>query len=480
MALRTGVQYIEGQAKIKHNVYINGRKVENLEDNSNTKTVLNATAKLYDLAKNPKYDEIMNVTSSITGEKASRWLHPSRSPKDLEMRAEMALLCSQKLGTCAYRCVGCDTIHAIASVTYEMDQRLSTDYHKRFIEWLKYVQENDLAVSGGVMDVKGPRDLRPGEGDPDHYVRVAEKRSDGIILRGAKIHQSGAIGADETLVIPGVSPRKGEEPYAISCAVKNSQEGITYVSQYNAMSAERDLIGDNSRLGNPLYGQRETCLMVFDNVFVPWGRVFLCGETEYARKALLRFAKQHRMSCGGSCKAGFMDLIIGATQTLIEECLGLDKAPVIRQQVTEMIKVREVSYACAIAAAFRGEEEPENSGFYLPNDALGNAAKLNTCDGFWEVMKWAGDIGGGLVVTTPSENDLDNPVTKPLLEKYLKTRCSAEKRMRMTKFLQNWVAGLHGVGTWHGAGPRQNQMIALYRDTDFEAKKRMAKELAGL
>ena len=244
MTLRTGDQYKEGQAKIKHNVYINGRKVENLEDNPNTKTVLEATAKVFDLGTEARYDEIMNVMSPLIGEKVSRNLHPSRSPRDLEMRAEMGLLCSQKLGTCNYRCVGCDAIHATAPVTYEMDQKLGTDYHKRFIEWLKYIQKSDLAVSGGVMDVKGPRDVRPGKGDPDHYVRVAEKRPDGIVLRGAKMHQSGAIGTDETLVIPGVAPRAGEEPYAVACAVRNSQEGITYISQYNAMSAEREFMGD--------------------------------------------------------------------------------------------------------------------------------------------------------------------------------------------------------------------------------------------
>jgi len=220
-------------------------------------------------------------------------------------------------------------------------------------------------------------------------------------------------------------------------------------------------------------------MMVFDNVFVPWERVFICGETDYAHRLLLRFAKQHRMTCGGSCKAGFIDLIIGATQTLIEY-LGLDKVPMIRQEITEMIKVREISYGCTIAAAYRGEEEPKGSGFYMPNDALGNAAKLNTCDGFWEVMKWAGDIAGGFVVTMPSEKELENPVTRPLLEKYLKTHGSTEDRMRMSRFLQNWIAGLHGVGTWHGAGPRQNQMIMLYRDTDLQKKKQMAKELAGL
>ena len=479
MALRTGDQYREGQAKIKHNVYINGKKVEDLDANPNTKTVLDATAKVFDLGMDPQYDEIMNGVSPLIGQKVSRNVHPSRSTRDLEMRAEMGLLTSQKLGTCNYRCVGCDAIHGTASVTYDMDQKLGTEYHKKFTEWLEYIQKNDLAVSGGVMDVKGSRDLRPGEDDPDHYVRVAEKRADGIVLRGAKLHQSGAIGADETLVIPGVAPRKGEEPYAVACAVKNSQEGITYISQYNALSAEREFIGDNSKLGNPLYGQRETCMIVFDNVFGPWEWVFVCGETDYAQMLLLRFAKQHRMTCGGSCKAGFMDLIIGATQTLIEY-LGLDRAPMIRQQITEMIKVREISYGCTVAAAYKGEEEPKGSGFYLPNDALGNAAKLNTCEGFWEVMKWAGDIAGGFVVTMPSEKDLENPVTKPLIEKYLKTRGSAQDRMRMTRFLQNWIAGLHGVGTWHGAGPRQNQMMMLYRDTDLEKKKQMAKELAGL
>lgn len=479
MALRTGEQYKEGQAKIKHNVYINAQKVENLEDNPNSKTVLDATAKVFDLGTEPQYDEIMNVISPLIGEKVSRNVHPSCSPKDLEMRAEMGLLGSQKLGTCNYRCVGCDTIHGTASVTYEMDQKLRTDYHRRFIEWLKHIQKSDLAVSGGVMDVKGPRDLRPGEGDPDHYVRVVEKRPDGIVVRGAKVHQSGAIGADETLVIPGIATRKGEEPYAVAFAVKNSQEGLTYISQYNALSAEREFMADNSKLGNPLYGQRETCLLVFDNVFVPWQRVFLCGETEYAHMLLLRFAKQHRMTCGGSCKAGFMDLIIGATQ-ILTDYLGLDKMPVIRQQITEMVKVREISYGCTIAAAYKGEEEPKGSGYYLPNDALGNAAKLNTCDGFWEVMKWAGDIAGGFAVTMPSEKELENAVTGPLVEKYLKTRASAKDRMRLTKFLQNWVAGLHGVGTWHGAGPRQNQMIALYRGTNFEKKKHLAKKLAGI
>jgi 4-hydroxybutyryl-CoA dehydratase/vinylacetyl-CoA-Delta-isomerase len=80
----------------------------------------------------------------------------------------------------------------------------------------------------------------------------------------------------------------------------------------------------------------------------------------------------------------------------------------------------------------------------------------------------------------PSEKDLDNPEIGPYVEKYLKSAVSARKRMRLAKFIQNWVAGLHGVGTWQGAGSAEAQMLTLHRIFDFESRKTMAKELAGL
>ncbi len=116
----------------------------------------------------------------------------------------------------------------------------------------------------------------------------------------------------------------------------------------------------------------------------------------------------------------------------------------------------------------------------MPDDLFGNVAKISTAQGFWQIMALAGDIAGGLVVTMPSFQELKNPITRGYVEKYLKAAASAEKRMKITKVLQNWTAGLHGPGTWHGAGSTQTQMIALHRAADLEAKKRIARKIAGI
>lgn len=479
MAIRTADEYREDVVRLRPKLYLGGKRIENLLGNPVTKTVVDAQARVFELTKDPEYEQVMTATSHLTGEKINRSLRILRSTDDLEKRAEMALLTSQKLGTCNYRCPGCDALSGLASTAWELDQDKGTEYYKRLMEYVKFLQSKDLVLSGAVTDPKGDRSKRPGEQDPDMYIHVMERRSDGIVVRGARQHQSGAYAADETLVVPGLACREGEEDYAVAFAVPNGTEGITYISQYNAFSAEREHAENIWHIGNPIYGQRETCLIVFDNVFVPWERVFMCSETEYTRRCIYRFAKIHRMNCGGACKVGFMDLIIGATR-LIAEYTGVHRASHVIEKLTNMVRVSETTHACTIAAALKGREEPPGSGIWLPDDIYGNAAKLNSSRGFWEAMALAGDIAGGITVTMPHEKDLENPETKEYVEKYMKAAVPADKRLRISKFLQHWIAGLHGVATWHGAGSAQAQMLMLYQLTDFKEKKRLAKELAGI
>lgn len=474
----TSKQYLDSMQKIKPRIFLGGKQVELLE-NPTTRSVVKANARVYELGEDPRYAEIMNAHSPYTGGLVSRNLHISTGVGDLEKRMEMARLTSQMLGTCNYRCVGSDVLNALAGVTWEMDRELGTNYHQRLIKHLTYLQENDLACSGAVTDAKGERTKRPGQQqDPDVYVHVAEKNSDGIVVRGAKVSQSGAIAAHETLVIPTMGMKPGEEQFAAAFAVPNGAPGVTYICQYTPFSAEREL-NDTRYLGNPEYGQRETSIMVFDNVFIPWDRVFLCGETKYCGKLIARFAKTHRMNCGGACKVGFIDLIIGASQ-LLAESSGVEKAPHIVDKITEMVRINETARACSVAAALKGVEEPAGSGFFQPDDIFGNAAKLSIADGFWEVMKWAGDIGGGLAVTMPSEKELENPATSEYIKKFFTASGPVTTRLRMAKFIQNWCAGLHGAGTWHGAGSPMAQKMALYSLADLEEKKKLAAALAGV
>jgi 4-hydroxybutyryl-CoA dehydratase/vinylacetyl-CoA-Delta-isomerase len=238
---------------------------------------------------------------------------------------------------------------------------------------------------------------------------------------------------------------------------------------------------DLYELGNPVFGQRETCMVIFDNVFVPWERVFHCGEVQFSGNIVARFAKTHRMTCGGTCKVGFMNQIIGASK-LIQEYKGLDKVPHINEQITEMVVLRETGRACGLAAAQKGTEDPPGSGVYLPDEVMGNVAKLNICNAFWRAMALAGDIGGGLVVTIPSLKELKNPDVKDYVEEFYSfgSEEPTENILKVHKLLQHWTAGLHGVGTWHGAGPVMAQKIMLQRAVDFEHEKELVKETLKL
>jgi len=477
MAIKTAEQYRERVSKLSPRLFIGGKRVEKLTEHPIPRGVIEATARVYELTMDPRYEGFMTAPSHLTGDTISRALHIHQSKEDLFRRLDMARLSAQKLGTCNYRCPGNEMLPSVASTTWEIDHVKGTHYHDRFNDYMKWAQAEDLVVSGSVTDPRGDRSKRPLEQDPDSYIHVVEKRVDGIVVNGAKQHATGAYAADETLVLPGLSCRRGEEAYAVAFVIPNGTEGMTYIGQYNPYTAERECAEDIHSIGNPIYGQRETCLVVFDHVFVPWERVFMCGEVEFTQPLITRFAKTHRMNCGGACKVGFMDLILGAAQ-LMAEHNGLGKASHIVQKMTRMIQINQTSLACAMAAAQLGKEEPLGSGVFMPDESMSNIAKLNTNDGFWEVLALAGDIAGGIAVTMPSEEELRNPEIKDYVGKYLKGAAPAEKRMRIAKFLQNWVAGLHGVGTYQGSGPSQNQAMVLYRITDLEEKKRMAQELA--
>ncbi len=483
MALITPEQYEESLRKRKPlRIFMNGKKVNDIFDNPNTRTVIEANRASYQWALDPQYQEIMTVLSPLTRDRVNRYVYVCQSREDLVAKALAGTFTAERLGTCIYRCPGLDAFHALASTTWEMDKNLGTEYHGRLTKYLKTVQEQDLAVAGALTEPRGDRKKRALDW-PDPYLslKIVEKKSDGIVVRGAKINISGAYASNEIVVLPQSAKKKDEAAYALSFALPTDTEGITYICQYSPYSAERELADDPYELGNPIFGQRETSMVIFDNVFVPWERVFHCGETDYSIKLVERFAKTHRMTCGGTCKVGFMNLMIGACK-LIQEYKGLEKAQHIHDELMEMVVLRETGRACGLASANLGKEEPEGSGVFLPDELMGNVSKLNICNAFWRVMALAGDIGGGLIATLPSLKELKNPETREYVKEFLGfgSDTSAEEIMRVTKLLQNWTAGQHGVGTWHGAGPVMAQKIMIQRVVDYEYEKNLVREVLGM
>ena len=482
MALMTPEQFEDSLKEVKPRIFMNGKRVENVLENRNTRTVVEANKASYEWALDPRYKDIMTCYSPLIDDVVNRYTYVSASNEDLVKKAEAGTFTAEMLGTCIYRCVGYDSFHSLASTTWEMDRDLGTEYHPRFMEYLKMVQTKDLSVAGALTEARGSRSKKTLEWkDPYLSLKIVDKNKDGIVVRGAKINISGAYASHEMMVLPQAAHFKGEEDYAVAFATPVDAKGITFVCQYTPYSAERDLADDIEELGNPVFGQRETSLVVFDDVFVPWDRVFHCGEYQYSVKFVTRFARTHRMTCGGTCKVGFMNQIIGASK-LIQEYKGLEKAAHINEELAEMVVLRETGRACGMAAAYKGAEEPEGSGVFLPDELMGNVSKLNVCNAFWRVMALAGDIGGGLIVTLPSLKELKNPEVKDYVEEFYSFGSDepTENIMKVHKLLQNWTAGLHGVGTWHGAGPVMAQKIMLQRVIDYGREKELVKRTLNL
>lgn len=482
MSLMTPEQFEESLKDRKPRVFMNGKLVENLFENKNTRTVIESNKASYAWALDPRYKDIMSCHSPLINETVNRYTHVSGNTDDLVKKAEAGTFTAEMLGTCIYRCVGYDAFHSLAATTWEMDRDLGTKYYPRFLEYLKMIQREDLSVAGALTEPRGRRNEKTLQwSDPFLSLKIVDKKDDGIVVRGAKINISGAYASHELVVLPQAAHGPGEEDYAVAFGIPTDTEGLTYVAQYSPYSAERDLSDDLEELGNPLFGQRETSMIIFDDVFVPWDRVFHCGEAPYSIKLVTRYSRTHRMTCGGTCKVGFMNQIIGASK-LVQEYKGLDEVTHINDQLMEMVVHRETGRACGLAAAQKGVEEPKGSGVFLPDEIMGNVAKLNICNSFWRVMALAGDIGGGLIVTMPSLKELENPEVKDYVNEFYSFGSDEPTKniMKVHKHLQHWTAGMHGVGTWHGAGPVMAQKIMLQRTIDYSREKELVKNTLSL
>ena len=481
MALMTGEQYIESIRKLKMNVYLFGKKIDCPVDDPILRPSLNSVRMTYDLAQMPEYQDLMTAISPYTGQRVNRFTHIHQSTSDLIKKVKMQRLLGQQTAACFQRCVGMDAFNAEFSTTYEVDQKYGTHYHENFKKFMIYVQENDLTVDGAMTDPKGDRSKAPHEqADPDLFLHVVERRADGIVVRGAKAHQTGVLNSHEVIVMPTQSMKPEDRDYAVSFAVPMDTPGITMIIGRQSCDT-RKLEGSEMDVGNSEFGGVEA-LTIFDDVFVPNDRIFLNGETEFAGMLVERFAGYHRQSYGG-CKVGVGDVLIGAA-AVAADYNGAAKASHIKDKLIEMTHLNETLYACGIACSAEGH--PTESGSYLIDLLLANVCKQNVTRFPYEIVRLAEDIAGGLMVTAPSEADFRDPKLGPVIDKYLKgvSGVSTENRLRILRLIENLSLGTAAVGyrteSMHGAGSPQAQRIMIARQGNLEHKKELAKKIAHI
>ncbi|MCC6157892.1 MAG: 4-hydroxyphenylacetate 3-hydroxylase family protein [Deltaproteobacteria bacterium] len=478
--MMTPHEYEDSLRKLRLVVYMFGRRVENPVDDPIIRPSMNAVAKTYEMASRPEFAEIMTATSHLTLRRINRFTHIAQSTHDLLMRTKMGRLMGAHTGCCFQRCVGMDALAALSITTFNMDARLGTKYNERFSRYLADVQDRDLVCDGAMTDPKGDRSLPPHrQPDPDVYLRVVERREDGIVVRGAKAHQTGAVNSHEVIVMPTVAMKAEDRDWAVSFAVPSDAPGVIYIMGRQSCDT-RKLEGDALDVGNPHFGGHEA-LIVFDDVFVPWERVFMCGETEYVGELVEKFATFHRQSY--ACKVGVGDVLIGATQT-IAEYNGTHHAAHIRDKIIEMNHLNETLYCGSIACASEGQAEP--SGTFMVNPLLANVSKHNVTRFPFTIARLAQDVAGGAMVTLPSAADFRSPEVGPWVEKYFKTKpdVPTENRLRVLRLIEHMTLGAAAVGylteSLHGAGSPQAQRIMIARQVNMDEKKKLSQRLCGV
>ena len=157
--MKTFEEYRERLAVMKPNIHLNGQTLSRLDPIF--EPPMNNIRLTFDKAQDPEYEPLLTTTSHLTGEKINRFCNINRSVDDLLIKQEMIRKLCNLTPTCIQRCMGADMLNALSVVTKEIDDAKGTEYYPRFIEYLKYFQENDLVGCAGQTDAKGHRTLRP-------------------------------------------------------------------------------------------------------------------------------------------------------------------------------------------------------------------------------------------------------------------------------------------------------------------------------
>lgn len=476
--IRSGDEYIESLRGRDLKIYLFGELVKEPVDHPMIRPSINAVAETYDLAM--REEALASADSSITGLRVNRFLHIAESAQDLVLQNKMQRTLGQNTGTCFQRCVGMDALNSLHSVTFDIDEKHGTDYHQRFLEFVKMVQRENLVIGGAMTDPKGDRSKGPSEQeDPEMFTRVVETDDKGMYVSGAKAHQTGCINSHWIILMPTVRLTEKDKDWAFVGVIPADAKGVTYI--YGRQSCDtRSMEDGDIDDGNAKYAGQEA-LMILERVFIPWDKVFMHGEYEFASTLIERFTCYHRRSY--VCKTGLGDVLIGAAAT-IADYNGVPNVSHIKDKIVEMTHLNETIFAAGIASSHLGHKL--KSGVYLNEDMLAQVCKHNVTRFPYEISRLAQDIAGGLVVTLPSEKDFRHPVAGPLLKRFLVGRkgVDVENRMRILRLIENMTLGRNSVGylteSMHGAGSPQAQRIQIARQSQIGYKKNLAKKLAGI
>lgn len=472
MGLRSVGEYLAG-LRDGRRVFVTGRKVADVTEDPMLRITVDHSAEVFALAARPELRGLFVFTDPDLGEATSAYFRIPRSAAELRARGDL-IEENTRLQRSTFnitKAVGTDVLLALLVVAAEVDRELGTAYLERVRRYRNDCAGRDVTMALAQTDVKGDRGRRPSaQADPDLYVRVVRRTAEGMVVRGAKAHTTAAPVADELIVIPTRALEEADRDYAVAFATPLNAPGLTMICR--PITAP-----DASTFDHPISRRNIEIesLTVFDDVFVPWERVFLCGEWQFAGRLATMFATFHRYTAV-SYKPPLGELLAGAA-ALAAEYHGVERGATVRGKVARLAMYPALIRAARLAAASECRFE---SGIAVPHAGYTNAGKFYFASQFHDAVALVQDLAGGLVVTAPTKADLDHPETGALIEKYLAgvKGVAGRQRLALMHLIRDLTAsdfgGYNLVVTLHGEGSMEAQLLAAYRESEIDLYKRLA------
>jgi 4-hydroxybutyryl-CoA dehydratase/vinylacetyl-CoA-Delta-isomerase len=484
MGIRTREEYIESLRRQKPRVYMAGERIESIVDHPAFQPAINLIATTYDIENNPKYRDkavVDKPIGNLVNEPISRYTQLAASPEELVEHVKLYFSHQDFSLPCCYRCFGHHAINSLWANSYDIDQKYHTEYHDRVIELVKRIQKEDLEVGAASVDPKGDRRFGlSGQQDLDMNLRVVEKKKDGIVVRGAKPHSTGAAYMNLLNVRGCTGGSEEEKDFAVAFCTPIDVPGITIICKPPPFpwSEPRQLEFPYSQK----VGGHTECLVIFEDVFVPWENVYMCGEIEFAGPMSVMRAGYHAMhKC--SCRGTLLKIAIGATQ-LLAEYNGLENSNVIYDTIADLVMEYHILQSCALSAALQAWRH--DTGIYFAKVGPASSGKVYMTRQLGDERVKLLECAGGLASTKVSEKDYLNPETRGFIEKYYKGRngIPTENRLRAFELIEDlttsefagWYLGLESVG----GTPIRTHKRGVMAEWDMEECKRMAKAAARI
>lgn len=458
MALRSVDEYVNS-LRDGRTVYFRGRRVPDVTTHPVISVAVAHAALDYELAERPEHRDLC-VVSDSQGD-YSRYYQIPRTTDDLLKRSALIELATAEGGTLVVliKEIGTDALCGLLRVSADVDTAHGTEYSRRVRSFYNHCRSNDLALAVAQTDVKGDRSLGPAaQQDPDMYVHIVERRADGIVVRGAKAHTSVSTNANELIVLPTRAMAESDRDYAVSFAIPLDTPGLVLLA--SAYDSHGPL---SSPVEQPISGRHKMMetTTVFNDVFVPWDRVFLAGEHAFAGPLALAFVEHHRFTAI-SYKLPLVDALVGSA-LMMAEMNGISKAGHVRDKLVHLISYAETLRGLTHHAAMMGKRR--QGDVVVPDTLCVNMAKYHFAHGYHEAVRHVQDIAGGALVTGPGAEDLESPDTAPYYAKYYAGHgVTGGDRLKALALVKNLVASEYGT---------YQEVLAVHAEGSLEAEKQM-------